>query len=88
MKLRKGRPRYKIPPHSDILNVVVEGNQRHNQMVAYVLMQVAFGYDGKPQANCAMPRQFAIVGNKIEFWPVPDKAYRVKVRYTPPVAEF
>ncbi|HSV21870.1 MAG TPA: hypothetical protein VLJ17_02455, partial [Xanthobacteraceae bacterium] len=83
-----GRPRYKIPPHTDIINVVVNGNQRHNQMVAYALVQVAFGYDGKPKGQLGMPRQFAIIGSKIEFWPIPDKAYQVKVRYTPPIQEF
>lgn len=36
----------------------------------------------------ALPSYFSVLHNIIEFHPVPDKPYIVKVRYTPPVQEF
>ena len=43
MKLRTGRAIYKIPDHSQIFSVWIEGNMPHNQQVDFVLVQVAFG---------------------------------------------
>ena len=57
MKLRTGRAIYKIPDHSQIFSVWIEGNMPHNE-------------------------------NKIEFYPTPDKPYKVRGRYAPPIKEF
>lgn len=87
MKLRKGQARYKLPPFSRVLNVVVEGNHRHNQMYDVLLPIVPFD-----QARCdekpAMPRCCVIGPDSIKFAPPPDKPYSVRVRYTPPIMEF
>ncbi len=89
MKLRRGESRYKIPPHSEMLQVYVEGNQEHNQMVGYVLAQVSnTEMSGMNSAHLGMPMYFAVAPEQIDFWPAPDKPYVVKVRYTPPVQEF
>lgn len=94
MKLRRGRAVYKVPPYSQILCAYVEGNQRHNQMVSYMLQQVdlgdlaSVGDDERRKIPMAMPTTFAVFDEKIEFWPRPDKAYKVTVRYLPPMMEF
>lgn len=87
MKLRKGKPRYKIPAHSDIIGVYVEGNQKHNQMCHYALQRVAL--EELPNImHLGMPALYSVLHEIIEFSPPPDKPYVVKVRYTPPVQEF
>ena len=91
MKLRKGKPRYPMPPHSQIIGVYLEGHQRHNQMAAFPLYQVpieevrAMQREGTWILGC--PIGFSIHDNGIEFCPAPDSAYVVRVRYTPPVME-
>lgn len=89
MKLRREKQRYKIPPHSEILGVRVEGNQKHNQMWAYVIQQISLvEMSGMLTKHLAMPTYFAVAPEQINFYPIPDKAYTVKVRYLPPVQEF
>lgn len=92
MKLRKGRARYRIPEHSQIMHVLIEGNQHHNQMVAIMLQQVNLSDIPKPawrnREKHDMPRVFAIFEDQIEFYPTPDKAYVVRGRFTPPIKEF
>jgi len=34
------------------------------------------------------PTGYFAFDDKIKFWPVPDKPYKARVRYVPPVAEF
>ncbi len=87
MKLRRGKPRYTIPAHSSIVGVYIEGNQKHNQMCSYVLYQVTLE-DVRQTSILGMPNHYAIENDSIIFDPAPDKSYLVKVRYTPPIAEF
>lgn len=87
MKLRKGQPRYKMPPYSRVEHVRIEGNQRHNQMCAIMLPLVGIEHlNVKPLPN-GRPRQCGVYGQFIEFEPPPDKPYEVKIRYTPPILE-
>lgn len=89
MKLRKGRARYKIPAFSKILHVIIDGNQRHNQMFAYRLIQVPMSEIADRVDTPAMPLRFAAnEEGALLFWPPPDKPYVVKVRYFPPLEEF
>ena len=89
MKLRRGRASYKIPAHSQIVGVHIGGNQKHNQMVSYAVMQVRLEEIGVNTVY-GFPTRWAVTdfGTKIVFKPVPDKAYNVTVRYLPPMMEF
>lgn len=88
MKLKVGKPRYNLPPYSQILGVYVLGNQKHNQMISFNLYQVPIAQlvEAKP-AQLAMPTMYSVCGDTIEFWPPPDRPYTVTVRYTTPVME-
>ena len=92
MKLRRGRPSYKIPGHSQILSVYIEGNQRHNQMCAFILQHVAISDIPNPAKNSkpslGQPTVCCVRYKSIEFFPIPDKSYVVKIRYVPPIMEF
>ena len=87
MKLRGGRCRYKIPEHSQVLAVYIFGNQRHNQMVSYVL-QLCKIEDIGDNKKRGRPELAGVYDDRIEFKPIPDKPYKVTVRYLPPVMEF
>lgn len=87
MKLRKGRSHYKIPAHSQVFQVFIEGNQRHNQMAALMLCQTSLE-DLPRQDIWGVPRYFTVSPESISFAPAPDKPYVVKVRYAPPIQEF
>ena len=87
MKLRTGQALYKIPEHSQILCVYIEGNQRHNQMWSYLLQLIDIGDLGLNKAR-GRPTYCAVFENKIEFSPVPNKPYKVRVRYVPPIKEY
>lgn len=93
MKLRTGHPRYKIPAFSRIETVLVEGNQKHNQMRAMRLQQVPLG-EIRTNETRGFPVRFSVYQsvdgglNLIEFYPVPDKPYKVVIRYLPPLQEF
>lgn len=90
MKLRRGRAQYKFPECSQIYSAWVEGNQKHNQEVSYVLYQVELSDLGAFRKNKLLgrPTSFAVFDGRVEFWPVPDKPYVVKVRYAPPIKEY
>ena len=86
MKLRTGRSVYKIPEHSQVLLAVIEGNQKH-----YVLIQINRRELPLPKNLRRIrgrPTGYFAFDDKIKFWPVPDKPYKARVRYVPPVAEF
>lgn len=93
MKLRTGHPRYKIPAFSRIETVLVEGNQKYNQTCAMRLQQVPIG-DIEISETRGFPVYFSVYQsvdgglNLIEFYPVPDKPYKVTIRYLPPLQEF
>lgn len=93
MKLKTGNPRYKIPAFSRIETVLVEGNQKHNQMCAMRLQQIPLG-EIRIDETRGFPVCFSVyqsVGGKlniIEFYPIPDKPYKVVIRYLPPLQEF
>ena len=88
MKLKRGQARYKIPEHSEVLWVCVEGNQKYNQMAARMIQIVSGVQISNEGLEPAMPRRCAVYRDLIMFCPPPDKPYIVKVRYTPPVMEF
>lgn len=90
MKLRRGRDTYKVPEHYKIMMVLIEGNQRHNQIAARMVMEMpSREMMQRENKTLGLPNCFAVVaGDRIRFWPTPDKAYAVKVRYVPPVQEF
>jgi hypothetical protein len=91
MKLRTKKSRYKIPPISQIIGMYVEGNQKHNQMCSYALYRVSLEEFFKAKTGAlGFPTRYCIDhgGNMIEFDPIPDKPYIVKMRYVPPVQEF
>ena len=90
MKLRTGRSVYKLPEHSQVLLVIIEGNQKHNQDVDYVLIQIdkrELPIGKKLRHVRGIPTGYFVFTNKIEFWPVPDKPYKARVRYVPPITE-
>lgn len=91
MKLRTGRAVYKFPEYSQILEAWVEGNTKHNQLVSFSLCQVSL--EDMPShrphnEQRGFPTTFCVFGDIIEFWPVPDKPYLIKVRYAPPIEEY
>lgn len=94
MKLRTGHPRYKIPAFSRIETVLVAGNQKHNQMCAMRLYQIPLGEMSSANELRGFPIRFSVFQsadgklNIMEFYPVPDKPYKVLVRYLPPLQEF
>lgn len=89
MKLRKGRFRYRMPPHSWIESVVLD--DRHHG-VAVSLSVTAFEREfrkrlGQPKRPLGRPENWVAHGRFIEFDPPPDRAYEVKIRYAPPLVE-
>ena len=89
MKLRRGKALYKFPPHSEFHSAWIEGNQRHNQIYDIALQFVAKGQFPRPNKPwLGLPQYISITHNSIEFYPIPDKPYIVKVRYLPPVQEW
>lgn len=83
MKLRKGQQSYKIPAHFQIMQVFVE-----HKGVNYVLRQALVDqYMDLRDAKPARPIVFFPCGNNIMVRPKPDRAYKMTVRYIPPVAE-
>jgi hypothetical protein len=86
MKLRKGKAKYRLPAYSKVLEVRLEGNQRHNQLCALIIQIV------NPTAidvyrDVGIPTVCAVYKDTIEFSPPPDNPYLVTVRYLPPVME-
>jgi hypothetical protein len=89
MKLRTGRSTYPLPKHSQILLVLIEGNQKHNQGIDFALRPISLSDmdEVSKQKIRAIPTVFTIIHGRIEFWPVPSKPYKVRVRYVPPIME-
>lgn len=86
MKLRRGKHIYKLPPHSSIESVFVEGNQKHNQMASILLMPCRNRFE--PGVNLlGFPTMFFVTHDEIHFNPAPDAPYVVRVRYYPPMQE-
>jgi hypothetical protein len=91
MKLRTGRSEYKIVPVGRVDHAFIEGNQLHNQMYDLMLRQIElrdsanldFSFQGVPTVFAINP-----IKNTIKFWPAPNKPYKVRVRYQPPMQEF
>ena len=91
MKLRTGRSTYPLPKHSQILWVVIEGNQKHNQGVDFVLIGIdnrELPVPKKLRPIRGRPTGYFVFDGKIKFWPVPDKPYKARVRYVPPIMEW
>jgi len=89
MKLRTGRQKYKLPEHSQILAVFVEGNQKYNQMINHHIMQMQpENFHKELNSIQGFPTVCACSHNRIEFWPIPDKPYIVRVQYLPPIKEY
>lgn len=81
MKLRKGQPRYRMPPHSNVIHVVLCGE--FDRMLPMVAIEQLNPTPLKP----AEPKRCGVYGRFIEFEPPPDRAYTVRVRYAPPIEE-
>ena len=91
MKLRRGKPSYKIPEHSQVFRVRIEGNQRHNQMHSHLLCMVSISDIPNPNKSdrpYGFPTMCAVFEGTIEFYPIPDKPYVAKVQYAPPIREY
>lgn len=88
MKLKTGQPRYRFPAHSRIQGAHIVGNQRHNQMNSIMLSQIRRDEWSAVGRTRGIPTWFAIYENTIEFFPIPDKPYVVKVQFYPPIQEF
>lgn len=81
MKLRKGQPRYRMPPHSNVIHVVLSDEFDH------MLPMVGVEHLNARPLKPAKPERCGVYGRFIEFEPPPDKAYTVRVRYVPPILE-
>lgn len=88
MKLRKNRAAYRIPEHSQIQLVRIEGNQRRNQMCSILLPQMDMQELSALRQFNGTPAAFAVFNTTIRFYPTPDGPYAVKVRYVPPIKEY
>lgn len=88
MKLKRGQARYKIPPHSQILSVVVNGDHKFNtsfvdKMVCIVDQIEQDGVFGFPKYVC-----ISKIKDWATFYPIPAHSYSVTIRYVPPIEEF
>lgn len=81
VKLRKGQPRYRMPPYSNVIHVVLTG--KFDRMLPMVDVCDLNPVPLKP----AEPTRCGIYGQFIEFEPPPDRAYTVRIRYAPPILE-
>lgn len=85
MKLKTGQKRYKFPDYGEIISVILL-NGKHNKFGAAFRLQIVSREEiGKTHG---FPTQCAFWNNWIEFWPIPDKPYEVRVRYSPPIEEY
>lgn len=86
MKLKTGKATYKIPAYSRIEMVCVNGNQNYNSYTRQI-QQIPISEIPLDDTR-GFPTMWAVHEQNIHFYPVPDHAYQVTGRYTPPVQEF
>ena len=88
MIIKRGKVRYKFPPHSSIFQATI-GDRRRCEVV-YMLQEVHPLDLKKSMEPPGKPTRFTIYTgtNEIEFYPPPDKPYKVTVRYAPPIKEW
>ncbi len=91
MKLKRGKPDYKLPAHSQVLSAYLSGNTAEALYDISLYCISADTLDGLRKGASdlvAIPQCYAIVGDDIVFWPAPDGEYTVRGRYCPPIQEF
>ena len=83
MRLRRRQFKYKIPPVASIQNVIIE-----NHSLTIMLIKVEEFYKLN-NSLMGMPTLCAVFADddRICFWPTPDKAYSVRIRYFPALKE-
>ena len=85
MKIRKGRPGYKIPNIGTLLNAwIEEGGIYRTRTMMY--LQPYEKIKELPQKQ-GQPRFIGIANGRMALWPTPDKSYEVTIRYYPPAME-
>lgn len=86
MRTKRGEPGYTLRPFSHIIHAVL----RFPDDIFSVLKQVTPESLAKAKSASIDPILGAPVyfvtttPDKIEIWPVPDKPYKIKIRYLPP----
>ncbi len=80
MKIRKGKPHYKLPPFGEILSVY----HRDKEGRTRTLMPASRLTGGK---ELGTPTAFMVIEGRLYLFPVPDKSDTLIVRYYPPAQE-
>lgn len=92
MRFHKGKVSYKVPPYSDIHNVVVEVDGVRLILICRDYDSLRLMEEQDPRGERTghkSPYFYACEGyDRIRVWPAPQKTYRAEFRYTPPVMEF
>lgn len=83
MKLKKGQQSYKFPEYSQIFLGYIKG-RNYDRNLCYISSQ----FPSPHYEGLGIPHHFSIVKGRIYFYPIPDKAYTVKIRYAPSAKEF
>jgi hypothetical protein len=81
MKLRRGKNEYKLPAYGQVLQVYILGRDYIVPLYHVRLSEIG------DKSELGVPAIFVLTPRWIIFYPTPDRAYEVKVRYTPPVRE-
>ena len=94
MILSKGRATKRLPesiePHTAQLGIFTAEPRRNPNAALYLSQQMDFIELRKARDSAAVlgfPTAFAIHGNTLELYPVPDKRYQARLRYCPAMKE-
>lgn len=83
MKTTKNKSTYRIPKFDSIVTVIAYRNKQGHMLQH---RDIDFGL---PTLTHGFPTSFSTnKKDKIEFYPIPDKSYKIVVQYMPQVKEF
>jgi len=75
MKLIKGKSTYRILKHDKVIRAIIRDRKKYFDFELYQ-RNMDFGI---ATLTTGKPTSFSVKGNKIEFYPIPDKNYMVKI---------
>lgn len=85
MRLRKNKFKYKFPPMGHFVQAYIKGKD-YDVAISHMSMSIMISCD---HSVTGIPSMCSIdqITNLIWFWPTPDKAMVIRVRYLPAMVE-